>query len=91
MGDIRDFRNFMGAVIDERAFDRITGHIVEARTTAQVIAGGECDKSTGYFIRPTLIETDRSWAPPAVRGDLRTGRHRVRLRRQQVDGDAGRW
>ena len=58
MGDIRDFRNFMGAVIDERAFDRISGHINEARQTATVIAGGECDKSTGYFVRPTLIETD---------------------------------
>ena len=58
MGDIRDFRNFMGAVIDERAFDRISGHISEARQRAKVIAGGECDKSTGYFVRPTLIETD---------------------------------
>ncbi len=58
MGDIRDFRNFMGAVIDERAFDRITGHIAEARTTARIVSGGESDKSTGYFVRPTLIETD---------------------------------
>ena len=58
MGDIRDFRNFMGAVIDERAFDRITGHIAEARTTARIIAGGESDKQTGYFVRPTLVETD---------------------------------
>jgi len=58
MGDIRDFRNFMGAVIDERAFDRITGHIIDARKTAKVIAGGEWDKSTGYFIKPTLLETD---------------------------------
>jgi 1-pyrroline-5-carboxylate dehydrogenase len=58
MGDIRDFRNFMGAVIDERAFDRITGHIAEARQTAQIVAGGESDKSKGYFIRPTLIQTD---------------------------------
>jgi 1-pyrroline-5-carboxylate dehydrogenase len=48
----------MGAVIDERAFDRITGHIADARKTAKVITGGECDKSTGYFIRPTLLETD---------------------------------
>jgi 1-pyrroline-5-carboxylate dehydrogenase len=58
MGDIRDFRNFMGAVIDERAFDRITGHIAEARKTAKVVAGGEWDKSSGYFIKPTLLETD---------------------------------
>ena len=57
MGDIRDFRNFMGAVIDERAFDRITGHIADARNTAKVVTGGEWDKSRGYFIRPTLLET----------------------------------
>ena len=58
MGDIRDFRNFMGAVIDERAFDRIAGHIAEARKTAKVVAGGQCDKSRGYFVEPTLVETD---------------------------------
>ncbi|MGE3959094.1 MAG: L-glutamate gamma-semialdehyde dehydrogenase [Vicinamibacterales bacterium] len=58
MGDIRDFRNFMGAVIDERAFDRITGHIEDARRTAKVITGGTWDKSQGYFIAPTLLETD---------------------------------
>ena len=57
MGDIRDFRNFMGAVIDERAFERITGHIVDARKTATVVTGGTWDKSRGYFIRPTLLET----------------------------------
>jgi 1-pyrroline-5-carboxylate dehydrogenase len=58
MGDVRDFRNFMGAVIDERAFDRITGHIDDARKTAKVVTGGTSDKSTGYFIEPTLLETD---------------------------------
>jgi 1-pyrroline-5-carboxylate dehydrogenase len=58
MGDIQDFRNFMGAVIDERAFDKITGHIGSARKTARVVAGGTSDKSHGYFIRPTLLETD---------------------------------
>jgi 1-pyrroline-5-carboxylate dehydrogenase len=58
MGDIRDFRNFMGAVIDERAFDRITGHITDARRTAKVVAGGGSDKSRGYFVEPTLLETD---------------------------------
>jgi len=58
MGDVRDFRNFMGAVIDERAFDRITGHITDAKRTARVVSGGEWDKSHGYFIKPTLLETD---------------------------------
>jgi 1-pyrroline-5-carboxylate dehydrogenase len=58
MGEIQDFRNFMGAVIDERAFDKITGHIEAARKTARVVVGGTGDKRRGYFIRPTLLETD---------------------------------
>jgi 1-pyrroline-5-carboxylate dehydrogenase len=58
MGDVQDFRNFMGAVIDERAFDKITGHIENARRSARVVTGGTSDKSRGYFIRPTLLETD---------------------------------
>ncbi len=57
VGDVRDFRNFMGAVIDKRAFDKITSYIEGARTTAKIIAGGTSDASKGYFIRPTLIET----------------------------------
>jgi len=56
MGDIRDFRNFMGAVIDERAFDRIAGYIASGKNGASIVAGGGCDKSRGYFIQPTLIE-----------------------------------
>ena len=57
MGDVRDFRNFMGAVIDERAFTKISGYIDGARKDAAILAGGQCDRSKGYFIRPTLIET----------------------------------
>jgi 1-pyrroline-5-carboxylate dehydrogenase len=57
MGDIRDFTHFMGAVIDRRAFDKISGYIDAARGSAMVLAGGECDASKGYFIRPTLVET----------------------------------
>src|SRR4029079_695475 len=57
MGDVRDFRNFMGAVIDKRAFEKITGYIDYARTHATIVAGGSSDCSRGYFIRPTLIET----------------------------------
>src|SRR5688572_17387786 len=63
MGDIQDFRNFMGAVIDKRAFDKIGRYIDGARTDATIVAGGERDDSTGYFIRPTLVET----AQPAHR------------------------
>ncbi len=57
MGDVRDFRNFMGAVIDKRAFDKITGYIDYARAHATVVAGGTSDATRGYFIRPTLVET----------------------------------
>ncbi|HWV55934.1 MAG TPA: L-glutamate gamma-semialdehyde dehydrogenase [Longimicrobiales bacterium] len=57
MGDVTDFRNFMGAVIDRAAFDKITGYIERARTSsdAEILVGGQADDSTGYFIRPTLI------------------------------------
>jgi 1-pyrroline-5-carboxylate dehydrogenase len=59
MGDVQDFRNFMGAVIDQRAFDKISGYIDAARkdTDVIIVSGGECDDRTGYFVRPTLIET----------------------------------
>ena len=59
MGDVSDFTNFVGAVIDRRSFDKITGYIDHAQSAsnAQVIAGGEYDASKGYFIRPTIIET----------------------------------
>ncbi|HEU5173499.1 MAG TPA: L-glutamate gamma-semialdehyde dehydrogenase [Gemmatimonadaceae bacterium] len=58
MGDTRDFRNFMGAVIDERAFDKITGYIEHARTNAEVIAGGKTNKKEGYFVEPTLLRSE---------------------------------
>jgi len=57
MGDVRDFRNFMGAVIDKPAFDRITGYLAEARRTAKILQGGGVDDRTGYFIEPTLVQT----------------------------------
>jgi 1-pyrroline-5-carboxylate dehydrogenase len=59
MGDVADFRNFMGAVIDERAHTRITGHIDAARADASctLVAGGGARKTEGYFIEPTIIET----------------------------------
>lgn len=60
MGDVSDFSNFMGAVIKAGAFDKHAAAIAEARATSgmKVIAGGETDKSVGYFVRPTLITTD---------------------------------
>ncbi|MFH0801568.1 MAG: L-glutamate gamma-semialdehyde dehydrogenase [bacterium] len=58
-GDIRDFSNFMGAVIDRKAFDRIKEYIDFAGSCpeTEIISGGECDDREGYFIRPTLILT----------------------------------
>jgi len=59
MGDVQDFRNFMGAVIDARAFAKIKGYIVHAEDSneATIVVGGGCDDSHGYFIEPTIIET----------------------------------
>ena len=57
MGDVQDFRNFMGAVIDKRAFDKISEYIEHARAKATIVAGGKVDGSKGYFVRPTLVET----------------------------------
>ncbi len=58
MGPVTDFRNFMGAVIDERAFARVTAAIDRAKAdpNVTVIAGGTYDSSEGWFIRPTVIE-----------------------------------
>ncbi len=57
MGDVSDFSHFMGAVIDQRAFDKIVGYIADAREHASIVAGGEADSTQGYFVRPTLVET----------------------------------
>jgi 1-pyrroline-5-carboxylate dehydrogenase len=57
VGDVTDFRNFMGAVIDQRAFTKISGYLDDAKRNAKVIAGGTATGDEGYFIEPTLIET----------------------------------
>ena len=59
MGPVEDFTNFVNAVIDEKAFDKITGYIEQAKQNemVEIIAGGNSDKSTGYFIEPTIILT----------------------------------
>ena len=57
MGDIQDFRNFMGAVIDKRAFDKISEYVEHARGKAKIVAGGKTDGANGYFVSPTLVET----------------------------------
>jgi 1-pyrroline-5-carboxylate dehydrogenase len=57
VGDVRDFSNFMGAVIDKKAFDKISGYLQDAKTNATIVAGGVARGETGYLIEPTLIET----------------------------------
>jgi 1-pyrroline-5-carboxylate dehydrogenase len=58
MGTVEDFSNFINAVIDEKSFDKIKSYIDNAKTAkdADIWVGGECDKSKGYFIQPTVIE-----------------------------------
>jgi 1-pyrroline-5-carboxylate dehydrogenase len=56
VGDVRDFRNFMGAVIDRKSFDKIGGYLEDARRNATIIQGGTADDATGYFVQPTLVQ-----------------------------------
>ncbi|HEX4561770.1 MAG TPA: L-glutamate gamma-semialdehyde dehydrogenase [Gemmatimonadales bacterium] len=60
MGDPADFTNFVGAVIDRKAFDKIKGYIDGARkgNGARVLFGGECDDREGYFVRPTVLQAE---------------------------------
>ena len=57
MGDVTDFRNFMGAVIDRKAFTKISEYLDDARKNAKIIAGGKAKGEDGWFIEPTLVET----------------------------------
>jgi len=60
MGTVEDFTNFINAVIDEKSFDKLEGYIKQAKKKGGVTklwVGGNCDKSQGYFIEPTIIET----------------------------------
>ncbi|MFJ8813945.1 L-glutamate gamma-semialdehyde dehydrogenase [Amycolatopsis thermoflava] len=60
MGDVTDLRNFLGAVIDRRAFDRLSGVLDRARADdrLEVLAGGTADDSEGFFVRPTVLASD---------------------------------
>src|SRR5690606_17755025 len=57
VGDVRDFRNFMGAVIDRKAFTKISEYLADAKKNARILSGGGATDDEGYFIEPTLIET----------------------------------
>lgn len=60
IGPVEDFRNFINAVIDEKSFDKLVKYIEDAKKdkTVSIIAGGNYDKSKGYFIEPTIIVTE---------------------------------
>jgi 1-pyrroline-5-carboxylate dehydrogenase len=60
MGDVADFRNFMGAVIDRRAFTRLHDHVESAKRDpgVKVLAGGGTDDSVGFFVEPTLLQVE---------------------------------
>jgi 1-pyrroline-5-carboxylate dehydrogenase len=57
-GDVRDFGNFVGAVIDRKAFDSHRGYLELAHTTADVRAGGKANGEVGWFVQPTLVRVD---------------------------------
>ena len=60
MGPTEDFTNFVNAVIDERAFNKITSYIVQAKKDGiEILSGGNYDKSKGYFIEPTILMAPR--------------------------------
>ncbi|MHA6845974.1 L-glutamate gamma-semialdehyde dehydrogenase [Ralstonia syzygii] len=58
MGDVADFRNFMGAVIDQRAYTRITNAIADGlkRSGNELVFGGDYSNDVGYFVQPTVIQ-----------------------------------
>ena len=58
IGDVRDFSNFMSAVIDKNAFEKHKMYIELAHMTAEVVSGGTSDGSKGWFIDPTLVRVD---------------------------------
>jgi 1-pyrroline-5-carboxylate dehydrogenase len=58
MGDTRDFRNFVGAVIDRRAFDKHRSYLELGRTSAETVTGGEADGTVGWFVQPTVFRVD---------------------------------
>jgi 1-pyrroline-5-carboxylate dehydrogenase len=57
MGDVQDFRTFIGAVIDKKAFTKISEYLDDAKQYARILQGGTAKGDVGYFIEPTLVET----------------------------------
>ena len=69
VGDVADFRNFMGAVIDSRAFAKIGGYLEDASRNAIIVAGGQRNGEVGWFVQPTLVvTTDPGLMAPIAQG-----------------------
>ncbi len=85
MGDVTDFSNFMGAVIDDRAFAKLKNAITRAKRQKHltVLAGGQTDDSKGYFVRPTVVAVHRPDRPDLLHRVLRPAAGRARLRRRR--------
>jgi 1-pyrroline-5-carboxylate dehydrogenase len=58
MGDVRDFSNFMSAVIDRKSFDKIGGYLSHAKEHATILQGGGLHGEEGFYVEPTLVQTD---------------------------------
>ncbi|MBT7067716.1 MAG: L-glutamate gamma-semialdehyde dehydrogenase, partial [Verrucomicrobia bacterium] len=60
MGPVQDFSNFVNAVIDRGSFDKCQRYIEQARVAsdAEIVCGGACDDSVGYFVQPTVIRAE---------------------------------
>ena len=81
MGDVRDFRNFMSAVIDKRAFEKISGYLALAKKTRQDPPGRTRRRPHGLFHRADARPGEEAGSPADGRGDFRTGRDGLRLSR----------
>ena len=57
IGDVADFRTFMGAVIDRKSFTKISGYLDDGKQNARIVQGGGAKDDVGYFVEPTLVET----------------------------------
>ena len=84
MGSPEDFGNFITAVIDERSWDKINGYLehVKSDDAVRVLAGGHADKSTGYFVEPTVVVHHRSKIKNNGRGNFWASPDDLRIRGQ---------
>ena len=88
MGDITDFRNFVGAVIDEKAFKKISEYVGRRARQRDDHRRRRDGRRRGLLHQADARRGEVAGLPTAVRGDLRSGRDGVRLRRRQVERDA---